>query len=107
MRIFSFAILLALSGTLSAQAPVPKPKTPAPAAPTTPAQVNQPAPAPGAPLAQGFDKVVLSVGDEKMTAGEFEKFVETLPEQYRAAAKGAGKRQVAEQLVSLKTLAQE
>jgi len=50
---------------------------------------------------------VLTVGDEKMTAGEFEKFVEALPEQYRAAAKGPGKRQVAEQLVSLKTLAQE
>src|SRR5439155_26751778 len=52
-------------------------------------------------------KVVLTVGDEKMTVGEFEKFVDTLPEQYRAQARGAGKRQVADQLVGLKTLAQE
>jgi parvulin-like peptidyl-prolyl isomerase len=99
MRIFSFVIFLALGGTLSAQVPEPKPKTPAAAKP--------PAAVAAAPPAQGFDKVVLSVGDEKMTIGEFEKFVDALPEQYRAAAKGPGKRQVAEQLVSLKTLAQE
>jgi parvulin-like peptidyl-prolyl isomerase len=123
MRIFPFAIFLALAGTLSAQAPEPKPNTPAavkpPAAvaPKKPAAAAKPpaAVAPKTPPvaaatsapAQGFDKVVLSVGDEKMTVGEFEKFVEALPEQYRAAAKGPGKRQVAEQLVSLKTLAQE
>src|SRR5262249_4426904 len=97
MRIFPFAVLLSLGGTLSAQVPEPKPKTPPAVKP----------PAAAAAPADGFDKVVLTVGNEKMTAGEFEKFVEALPEQYRAAAKGAGKRQVAEQLVSLKTLAQE
>src|SRR6266851_3005822 len=96
MRIFLFAVLLSLGATLPAQVPAPKPKTPAPVKP----------PAAAAP-ADGFDKVVLTVGDEKMTAAEFEKFIEALPEQYRAAAKGPGKRQVAEQLVSLKTLAQE
>src|SRR5258707_13019981 len=81
---------------LTAKVPAQKPKPPA--------AVNPPA---AAPPADGFDKVVLTVGDEKMTAAEFEKFIEALPEQYRAAAKGPGKRQVAEQLVSLKTLAQE
>src|SRR6266571_3212911 len=106
MRIFLLGISLSLGGPLSAQAPPPAPKpavkSPAAASPKTPAQVKPPA----AP-AQAFDKVVLTVGDEKMTAGDFEKFVDALPEQYRAAAKGPGKRQVAEQLVSLKTLAQE
>jgi peptidyl-prolyl cis-trans isomerase C len=97
MRIFLFAVFLSLGGTLLAQVPEPKPKTPAPVKP----------PAAAAAPVNGFDKVVLTVGNEKMTAGEFEKFVEALPEQYRAAAKGPGKRQVAEQLVSLKTLAQE
>jgi peptidyl-prolyl cis-trans isomerase C len=107
MRISLFTVFLSLVGTLSAQAPEPKtPVTPPAAAkPKTSPQVKPPAPA--AAPAEGFDKVVLTVGNEKMTAGEFEKFIDALPEQYRAAAKGPGKRQVAEQLVSLKTLAQE
>jgi len=115
MRIFLFTVFLSLGGALSAQVPEPKPKAPVPvrppaaAKPKTPAQVNPPAAAaaPASASTQGFDKVVLTVGNEKMTAGEFDKFVDALPEQYRAAAKGPGKRQVAEQLVSLKTLAQE
>ena len=81
---------------MSAQAPVPSPKTPAAAAPKTPPAPKPPAavkpkppvevkpPAAAAPT-QGFDKVVLSVGDEKMTVGEFEKFVDALPEQCRLA----------------------
>ncbi len=91
MRIFIFPLFL-IAGALCAQEKAPQPKTTAPA----------PAAAP-----QSFDKVVLRVGDEKMTVGEFEKFVDTLPEQYRAAARGAGKRQIVDQLVSLKALAQE
>ena len=42
-----------------------------------------------------------------MTAAQFESFVEALPEQYRAQAKGSGKREMAEQLVTIKGLAQE
>ncbi len=42
-----------------------------------------------------------------MTAAQFENFVESLPEQYRAQARGAGKREVIEQLVTIKGLAQE
>src|SRR5438034_1003586 len=95
MRIFYLVVLLSISGAVSAQAPPPKPKTAIP--------VKPPAEAP----AQGFDKVVLKVGDEKMTVADFEKFIETLPEQHRAAARGASKRQVADQLVNLKILAQE
>src|SRR5258708_2147954 len=88
-------ILLLLVGSIMlAQAPEPKPKTPVLVKP------------PSAP-AQPFDKVVLTVGDEKMTVGEFEKFVDGLPEQYRTAARGPGKRQIVDQLVGMKTLAQE
>jgi len=50
---------------------------------------------------------VLTVGTEKITAGDFDKLIESLPEQFRTAAKGPGKRQVAEQLITMKSLAQE
>jgi peptidyl-prolyl cis-trans isomerase C len=53
------------------------------------------------------DKVIMTVGDEKMTAGEYELLLEALPEQVRAAARGPQKRQFAEQLVRLKIMAQE
>ncbi len=54
-----------------------------------------------------FDKVVLTVGDETMTVGQYNQLVDALPEQYQAAARGAGKRQIVEQLISLKAMAQE
>src|SRR5262245_5718651 len=57
--------------------------------------------------AQAPDKVVLTVGDEKVTIGEYEKFLDTLPEHVRANAMGAGKRQIADQLARVKVLAQE
>src|SRR5262249_49298227 len=80
-----------------AQTPAPAPKTP-----PSPSSVQQlPAPAPQ------FDQVVLTVGDETMTVGQFQQLIDSLPEQYRAAARGAGKRQLVDQLVSVKTLAHE
>jgi len=53
------------------------------------------------------DKVILSIGDEKITAAEFDQLIETLPDQYRAAARGPNRRQFAEQLVRVKLLARE
>ncbi len=84
----------------AAQTPAPKPAVPAPPAPATPAA------APAAP-AIAADQVILSIGDEKITKAQFEQFVEALPEQYRAMARGPAKRQIAEQLCSIKSLAQE
>ena len=52
-------------------------------------------------------KVVLTVGDQKITVGEFNDIVEALPQQYQAQARGSAKRQFAEQLVQLKLLAAE
>ncbi|MEX2263784.1 MAG: peptidylprolyl isomerase [Bryobacteraceae bacterium] len=75
-----------------AQAPAPKPKRPAPAAAAAQPAAAQP---------------VLVVGDEKLTAREFDAFLSALPEQVQQQAQGAGKRQVAEQLVQIKLLAQE
>jgi parvulin-like peptidyl-prolyl isomerase len=100
MRILIFPLLL-IGGAVSAQQTAPAPKKSV--SPVKPPVST----APSTATAQPFDKVVLKVGDEKMTVGEFEKFVDALPEQYRAAARGPGKRQIVDQLVSLKTLAQE
>lgn len=54
------------------------------------------------------DPVVLTVGDQRITQSEFERIVSTLPEQAQAQAKSPeGRRQLADQLVELKVLAQQ
>lgn len=53
------------------------------------------------------DKVVLTIGEEKITVGEFDRLVDGLPEQARAQVRGPQKRQFAEQLVRVKVLYQE
>lgn len=49
----------------------------------------------------------MQVGDESITAAEFDNLIEALPEQVRAQARGPMKRQMAEQVVRVKLLAQE
>ena len=78
-------LLLAL--VLSAQTP--------PAAPPKPAPAADP------------NKVILIIGDQKFTVGQYELWIESLPEQYQQVARGPGKRQFAENLVQMKLLAQE
>jgi len=51
--------------------------------------------------------VILTVGDEKITAGEFDQIVDALPEQVRAQVRGPQKRVFAQQLVRVKVLYQE
>ena len=77
--------------------PAPLPPTPAtgPAAPETqPAKVD---PA----------KVILQVGDDKLTAGEFEAMIADLPAQQQSFVRSEGKREFAEYLVRTKLLANE
>jgi peptidyl-prolyl cis-trans isomerase C len=94
-----FIVILAGATCLSAQ-------TPAPALPPAlpPARLGVPAPK---PTAVPPDKVVLTVGDEKLTAGEFDQLVDALPEQVRASARGPNRRQFADQLVRIKIMSQE
>jgi peptidyl-prolyl cis-trans isomerase C len=99
MRYFCFAVLFSAASVLPAQTPAQTP----PPTPAPKAEMPSPAKAPAA-AATSPDKVVLSVADEKMTAGQFQEFVDTLPEQYRSPA---ARRQIADKLVDLKTLAQE
>ena len=72
---------------------MPKAEVPRPAAP---------APAPADP-----NKVVLTIGDEKITEAQFDDLIDSLPEQYRQAARTMQKRQFAEQIVQVKLLAQQ
>lgn len=99
MNLPRFVVIFAGATCLSAQTP---PSNPTPALP--PARLGVPAPK---PPAVPPDKVVLTVGDEKLTAGEFDQLVDALPEQVRAAARGPNRRQFAEQLVRIKVMSQE
>ena len=53
------------------------------------------------------DTVILKIGDEKITAGEFSDFIETLPENVRAQARGSARKQLAENMIKVKLIAQE
>jgi peptidyl-prolyl cis-trans isomerase C len=68
-------------------------------------QAQQAAPAAKPPADP--DKVVLTVGDQKVTEAQFDDMVNSLPAQYQQMARGAGKRQFAEQLVQVMVLSQE
>ena len=74
-----------------------------PAPPPVPATPAAAAPAPKVPP----DKVVLTVGDTKFTAAQIEQIIDSLPEQYHAMARGAGKRDFGNSLVRILVLADE
>jgi peptidyl-prolyl cis-trans isomerase C len=77
-----------------------------PAVPTTPAKTAATAKAAVKP-ADPNDPVVMTVGDQKITKVEFERFLSALPEQVRAQAAGPNKRRFAEQVAEMKSLAYE
>ena len=95
-----FVLVLAGAACVSAQTPAP---TQPPASPPARVVITPTAPASAVPP----DKVVLTIGDQRMTAGEFDQLIDALPEQVRAAARGPNKRQFAEQVVRIKILSQE
>ena len=97
-------IVLVLAGAACVSAQTPAPSQP-PATPPARVVITPANPATTNPIPP--DKVVLTIGDQRMTAGEFDQLVEALPEQARAAARGPNKRQFAEQLVRIKILSQE
>lgn len=104
--IFSRTVLLLLpAACLFAQTP-PAPATPVqprpPASPVSPVSPDAAAAPSVAP-----DKVVLTVGAEKITAEQFNQIIDSLPEQYRAAARGPARAQFADNLVNVMVLAQE
>jgi parvulin-like peptidyl-prolyl isomerase len=111
--------LLALATCAFAQANPPAPakaktapapaKTVRPAKPIAGAAKTKPATAAQvqSPASSGNSKPVLTVGSEKISAEEFEAFIEALPDQYKQQARGPMKRQVAQDLVRVRLLADE
>ena len=83
---------------LLAQTPTPAPQ-PAAAAPAA-----KPA---DAPPAVAPDKVVLTVGDVKITAAQFDALIDMLPEQSRAQARGPGRSQFGQTIAHIIVLAKE
>jgi hypothetical protein len=77
-----------------AQVPASMPTVPAAptAAPAKPAEPN---------------KVVLTIGTEKITEQQYDDMVNAIPAQYQAYARGPGKRSFAEQIVQVKVLSAE
>ena len=53
------------------------------------------------------DRVVITVGDVKITAAQFNALVDNLTPQYRNIARGNGRKQFGENIVKMLTLAQE
>ena len=87
---------IALFGTALASAQMPK--LPAAAGPP-PVAVTV--------VAVDPNKVILTVGGEKVTAAQYDELVNSLPDQYQQFARGTGKRQFAENIIQLKLLSKE
>jgi peptidyl-prolyl cis-trans isomerase C len=106
MSFFRFFCCVLPVVCLMAQTPAPAPQTaPKPADPNVKLEVLQPKE--GALPDVPPDTVILKVGDEKITAGEFAAFIDTLPEQVRGQARGSARKQLAENMIKVKLLAQE
>jgi peptidyl-prolyl cis-trans isomerase C len=87
----------------------PAPKAIAPGTTKVTAQPVTPDGTPEAPAAAvpvDPNKVVLRIGDQTLTAADFDAYIATLPDQYRRFAMGPGKRQFAEQLIRMRLLSQ-
>lgn len=66
--------------------------------------------APAAPkplLEQAADPVIITIGTVRVTKGEYEQFINSLPPQVQTEAKGPNKRRVAEQYAELRMMADE
>ncbi len=68
---------------------------------------QQPSGPPAAVPSSPDQQVVITVDDQKMTAADVEKFIESLPPQYRAYYNGPGKQQLPQYLVQMKVLVGE
>jgi len=100
------ACLLAQTPPASQSAP---PATPAPAPaglPGKPPAVALQPPAPPVPQVPP-ETVVLTIGDEKISAADMDRLIEQIPEQYRRQMRTTGRRQFADNIIRLKVMSQE
>src|SRR5262249_14088763 len=80
-------------------------QTPTPGAPVPPGAVLLTRHPPAEPQVAP-DKVILTIGVFQMTAAMFNQIIDSLPPQVQAAARGASRKQYAENLVKIFVLAQ-
>ena len=81
-------------------------QTPPPPKPTVTLSTENPAIA-GPPPNVPPETVVLTVGEEKITAAELDHLIDLIPEQVRKQARTTGRRQFGENVVRLKMMEQE
>src|SRR5436190_1013543 len=98
---FRSLLYLCPAALLMAQTPPPKPAGPPPMTVTTSAE-----PGKAMPVVPP-DRVVITVGDFKITAAQFDQLIETLPPQYQVSARGAGRKQYADSIVRVLVMAEE
>jgi parvulin-like peptidyl-prolyl isomerase len=103
MTLLRILLLFSPAVWLLAQAPPPQP-APAPKPAVTMTMEN---PAPKTMPVVPPDRVVVAVGDLTITAAQFDQIIDALPEQYRAVARGSGRKQFADNVVRIAVLAQE
>jgi len=101
--LFRTAVFFLPAACLLAQNPAPKPAPPVP----PPVPLAPPAPSASASPAVPPDRIVIAVGDTKLTAAQFDEIVNALPEQYRSASRGPGRKAFGENLVRVLLLAEE
>jgi parvulin-like peptidyl-prolyl isomerase len=104
MTFFRTLLFVCPAACLLAQTP-PKPATPSAAPPLPTVSLSSDANA-GSPNVAP-DKVVLTIGDTKITAAQFDHIVNSLPPQFQANARGAGRKQFADNVVRIFVLSEE
>lgn len=97
MRVFHIFIPVLIASCALAQGPTP----PAPVSRT----IEIPIPPPPAQVPP--ETVVLTVGNTKITAQQFDAIADAMPEQYRAFMKGPGRKQLADQIARVLVLSAE
>jgi len=103
MSFFRTMLFVCPAACLLAQTP-PKPAQPSAAPqPTVTLSTEDPKPLPSVPP----DKVIITVGDQKITAAQFDQIISSLPAQFQANARGPARKQFAENIVHVLVLAQE
>jgi peptidyl-prolyl cis-trans isomerase C len=104
MKFFVSLLFVCPAGLLLAQNPPPKNATPVPQPTVTMMADDLGSRPPVVPP----DKVILTVGDLKITAKQFDQVIDTLvPENYRSVAHTTGRKQMADNLVRMIVLSQE
>jgi peptidyl-prolyl cis-trans isomerase C len=95
------ACLLAQTPPASQPATPPVPASQLPRPPAVAAQPSAPVPH------VSPDTVILTIGDEKITAADWDHMIDMIPEQYRNQMRTSGRRQFAERIIGLKVMAQD